>query len=233
MRGTIIMAALIALGLGTTVAVAWSAAAFGHPYLDRPAAGVGAVRETPTSEWHVGRYEHPFGVAWSSIRHRRAPSFSSDDRRPEDLIRMLAPWTGLESPRDGYANRGVRQEVRVVEAYGWPRPALWSEHLVLVDEVYGGLRTGLPRRALTRGGAPMLAVMLPWRPLWTGLVVNTAIFTVLWTGPLLAFLEGRRGWRLVRGRCPGCAYDVSRADHARCPECGAALPGRRRRRTES
>ncbi len=65
-------------------------------------------------------------------------------------------------------------------------------------------------------------VILPWRPLWPGSIVNTIFYaTILWLlipGPF-AF---RRFLRVKRGLCPKCAYPMG--ESAVCTECGCGLP---------
>jgi hypothetical protein len=57
-----------------------------------------------------------------------------------------------------------------------------------------------------------------------GFVVNTIVLAlVLWL-PFSAPLAARRHWRIKRGLCPKCGYDLrgnARTDATNCPECGA------------
>ncbi|MFY7896709.1 MAG: hypothetical protein ACOVP8_10785 [Phycisphaerales bacterium] len=78
------------------------------------------------------------------------------------------------------------------------------------------------------GTVPLLGGMLPVRPVWPGLVVNTALYAASAYG---AFVACRVGWRrfgpqrrrrIARGCCPACGYDRHGiAASAMCPECGA------------
>lgn len=57
------------------------------------------------------------------------------------------------------------------------------------------------------------------QPIWSGLVLNTLLYStplLILTGLLL---ESRRMWRERRHRCPTCGYD--RVGLSVCPECGA------------
>jgi hypothetical protein len=64
-------------------------------------------------------------------------------------------------------------------------------------------------------------VILPFGPLWTGIVFNTIFYAAL--GALLyAALIIIRGWRRVHKRlCVKCAYPIGESDV--CTECGHAL----------
>ncbi|MFN5945624.1 MAG: hypothetical protein ACK5ZG_10945 [Phycisphaerae bacterium] len=78
------------------------------------------------------------------------------------------------------------------------------------------------------GTVPLLGSMLPVRPVWRGMVVNTALYAVLAYG---MFVGTRTGWRrfgpqrrrrIARGCCPACGYERRGiAASAMCPECGA------------
>lgn len=77
---------------------------------------------------------------------------------------------------------------------------------------------------LDRGaeGSGLVNVILPLRPLWPGLAINTifygAAIWMVWAGAGAL----RRGVRRRRGRCVRCNYDLrGRASGAVvCPECG-------------
>jgi hypothetical protein len=67
---------------------------------------------------------------------------------------------------------------------------------------------------------PWLGGQLPWRPLWPGLLANTAFYgVILWA---LWFTPGavRRGLRRRRGACVRCGYDRRGGSLISCPECG-------------
>ena len=71
---------------------------------------------------------------------------------------------------------------------------------------------------------------LPYSPMWTQLLVNTAILGGGW---YLVFLTPR-AIRLIRhlwrGGCSRCGYEISGVVAAVCPECGAPIPATVRRR---
>ena len=79
-------------------------------------------------------------------------------------------------------------------------------------------------RSETLDASPDL-VILPWRPLWSGFLMNTIFYAALW--PIIRGLFVRRRFlRLKRGLCPACAYPMGEA--AVCTECGCGLPKRAR-----
>ena len=103
---------------------------------------------------------------------------------------------------------------------GWPLPALayMAEDVSQAGGPAPGWRT---ERTIVLGtlanGNPRL---LPLRPVWTGLVVDTLLYATAAFASLTlaAWLLERR--RRRRGRCRACGYDL-RGIEGRCPECGA------------
>ncbi len=62
---------------------------------------------------------------------------------------------------------------------------------------------------------------LPWIPVWRGFLGNTVIYTMCSIVLVKIFSSSRRLYRVHRGCCPVCAYDI--AGLAACPECGWPL----------
>ncbi len=79
-----------------------------------------------------------------------------------------------------------------------------------------------PKAAVRRGCMLYRAKAVTLRPLWPGFALNTLFYSaMLWLligGPFVL----RRHLRRKRGLCVACGYDLRHADHAACPECGAA-----------
>jgi hypothetical protein len=64
-------------------------------------------------------------------------------------------------------------------------------------------------------------VLLPVRPLWPGLAIDTFFYAAMLGAFWFAGGFIRRRFRRARGRCPACGYDVKGTPTATCPECGA------------
>jgi hypothetical protein len=62
--------------------------------------------------------------------------------------------------------------------------------------------------------------VLPYRPIWPGLIANTALFAILFACLTTTARAGRRALRRRRGLCPICTYDLSGNTTPGCPECG-------------
>lgn len=69
-----------------------------------------------------------------------------------------------------------------------------------------------------------LRVPLPYRPLWRGLLINSALYSLAWAALISAFILTRSWYRARRHRagcCTQCGYDLKGlATHVPCPECG-------------
>ena len=63
-------------------------------------------------------------------------------------------------------------------------------------------------------------IVLPIRPIWLGLIVNTAVVTVCGVGALMVATRFRRIARRWRHRCPRCGYQLHGKGDGGCPECG-------------
>jgi hypothetical protein len=85
----------------------------------------------------------------------------------------------------------------------------------------GGVRVLGARRAGT-----VLPLVLPARPVWTGLVVDTAVWGSLFYLAMVFAAWARRTRRSKAGRCAGCGYDLrGTPEGSPCPECGAHRSG--------
>ncbi len=114
-------------------------------------------------------------------------------------------------------------------AFGWPMPCLWYQvqsvpvqgtvfggyDRIVKEELHGGWRiAGQPSSRMRDFRA------LPLKPIWTGLIINSLVFSVIWFMLLLAPGFIRRRLRHRRGCCMWCGYDLRGAVSERCPECG-------------
>ncbi len=109
------------------------------------------------------------------------------------------------------------------DARGWPFLALWCE----VDE-------GVPSGYTTRGGIALspasstigAARILPYFPIWRGLVYDTLIYAAAWLAAIISFRRVRAIVRARSGLCPRCAYDRHGGPAGPCPECGRSVPSK-------
>jgi hypothetical protein len=104
-------------------------------------------------------------------------------------------------------------------AVGWPFPALASASRIVGGTEQDFWAIKLP--ASFASHPPLRDRMLPIRPLWPGIAVNTALCAVGWVGLFLAIGVAHRWWRRKRGRCARCGYDLTGLGERPCPECGS------------
>lgn len=217
----------LALGLLTTVAVAWGLAAW------LPHAGLWSARRydaRPSSSpiraidtWECGRTgmlrRQWLAEVWgATYYHGRPPTSRS---APEGYVPESGPLWGAPPSPDPWAPSATSYGCE--DARGWPALAMWCEFKQVKK---GGGWVWQASRGLLISPSDdrqLLNVrVLPARPLWPGLIANTSVYAVGWAG-LLVILDWRRHvWRRARGRCVGCGYELrGLTPGAACPECGA------------
>jgi hypothetical protein len=226
--------AAVACGIITTIAVAWGSAAFvrlsdgelGFCELPRmPAKTRFTIAEVRTRTAtrrgctclpvpEVGNHS---GASFELLTAYVEASHSFDPRAAETAIawgRSVKDIVALGKSRGGYA-------YWLGDARGWPRRAFWCEmkiaqNSVRVSGVAGAI--ALPYPAM---GDALTFRALPYRPIWSGLVIDSALFGAAWS-VLLLFRPARARLRTRRGHCPRCNYSLAPSGGAAagCPECG-------------
>ncbi|HZW09905.1 MAG TPA: hypothetical protein VFF69_08370 [Phycisphaerales bacterium] len=233
---------LLALVLGalTTVAVAWTLAAFmpvpmyprrvvrdwlgadgrawGSAEVVLP--GVHDVWWDDLADSYAGTAEEI--VEQARIRHAALQA----ERRgtPEEMRVADGP------PRWGTHARGRAGPTNTIgsdTAYGWPLPCLWlsvrsatqqaGTAIALVDENFVGMMrlSGEPSARMRTFRA------LPVLPRWGAIGADVAFWGAAWWVLITLPVVLRRRARVRRGRCGACGYDLAGIGGS-CPECGAA-----------
>jgi hypothetical protein len=169
-----------------------------------------------------GVFEHPgvpqgvrnWGFGWAFVFAVDAAIPLPDASTPSSGRNRRAHPTALvqlpTSPND--------RLVHVVTA-GWPLTCLTGErHTIGVSTRQHGLAE--PPRAVRELNVKPRRV-LPLRPLWLGLVVDTALYAAAVWMAVPGSLLLRSTLRRRRGQCSACGYNLRHVDHRACPECGA------------
>ena len=105
--------------------------------------------------------------------------------------------------------------------FGWPLLSL--SYTGETDPVDGypthtsGLNTALPQWS-SAGDTRGIARIVPITPIWSGLLVDSALYAAALAGIGGLWTRSRRRFRRRTGRCVGCRYPVMDLDV--CPECG-------------
>jgi hypothetical protein len=151
------------------------------------------------------------------------PSPESIARRWERAV--LLPWvTGARPWPDPLKGDRVW-----VKATGWPFRAFYCQIQATNAPNFGthtwtaagGLILDDPTRPGWADWPPDFPCFLPLRPLWPELLADAAIYSMAWALLLFPFATARRAFRLRRGRCPRCTYDLrGLPPNTPCPECG-------------
>ncbi len=218
----------VVMGVVTTVGVAWGLAAtkfrdaeyyLGSQEVEQGrlelevCAGVGRVRRCSA---FVPDYMMTSRIsALSGYGGRRVDSLSEMHHSAEQWFHQLDHRPRLEFSQ---------------EATGWPRLALWcgydEEPKTLMPLVRGGFALSKERIGLLPQGRA-----LPYRPIWLGLLLDSILYACCWGAIWFVCLlpsRARRLWRLRRGLCGSCGYDVAGIAGV-CPECGVEVAAVRRR----
>jgi hypothetical protein len=189
---------LVVCGLAATVLISWSLAAWStltsaevnRPPFDSRFPPLGI---TPPAGWELR--------TWVP---RRGPGLRHD-------IVTEMEWIGSRlGMMEGRGNRYMERA-----AAGWPVPCLqWAtDDDTKPGPILRGLPVPLPHREWPER-------RLPLKPLWAGLAVDVAVWTIAAMVLVTWFGFVRANRRIRRGLCPWCAYPASGT--AVCPECGRA-----------
>lgn len=208
-----------AIGLVTTVAVAW-AMVFWSSWDNPRIAGAALAPDGSNSAsvevmqaWQRGRVLRLVRPADSQASRQRIELPPSEhDLEILQRREVDASW--------GLARQALRlQKAEVAgieEARGWPFVVLYSYALESEErpsERHGGLR-------VSDDPAGFDYRFLPYFPVWRGIFASAALYGLPWlilmTVPSL--LRGK--FRSARGLCPRCGYDLRVSELAVCPECG-------------
>lgn len=219
-----------ALGLTTAVACALALSALREwrpreaifDYLAPRGSGISNIEV-----WQVrqaGKIRRVVGAHGTDLWGGRAQDYLPPgiyDSRVGDDCEYDSSWGAL---RDAIVS-GKPDVEAIDNAAGWPMLALACTTEVIEGpgnlkyEVRGGIP--IPRDEEDSWREPNV---LPFAPLWSGLIGDTAFFAVIWSVVLGVPPACRGSYRRRRGLCPRCAYDLRHDLATGCPECGWNRP---------
>lgn len=119
------------------------------------------------------------------------------------------------------------------EAHGWL--ALCFQWRYKAEDERGnallqyGIDVGGGTRSIQINTSPKISVtapmainryVLPLMPIWSGLLIDCAVFTATWIALGSVLIFTKRRIRSICGLCPMCAYDLRHDMKRRCSECG-------------
>ncbi|MBL1216672.1 MAG: hypothetical protein D8M59_04175 [Planctomycetes bacterium] len=230
-RGFSLVRLIIAIILGvlTTYAVAWACCSIDVYSGGKATYQIGLSHRTKPT-WQVYQYDR-FG---STIVQSRMYDGSIADLPAEQFLDHPVPsWSIANSPPEEVlpSSTEIASAETIENARGWPMRA------VRCTGVWGGFATRwrisltgaleLPDSipvASTLIAPVMNAHMLPYAPIWPGMIINTVLYCIVWVVILFVPRAVIRLRRLVHGQCRECGYDLrgSTSEDAPCPECGNA-----------
>lgn len=170
-----------------------------------------------TTTTHGGHYTHSHLALSDWVIFKRIIFTGGAEAQPYYQQNPPPPWACVLS-LDG--SEGF-EEVHTA-ATGWPRRAMASEAWERWQPAAGQAGEEL-RHNLVLASLPSGRIILPLRPIWGGLMVDSAVWGLAWVPVLVVPGMVRRRLRRKRGKCVACGYDrAALGPTARCPECGAA-----------
>lgn len=228
LRASLILAAVLALGSFTTLAVAW-----GPILADSDQTSIVTFRHYPPSRQGLRRYVLTVYEAKKGSATYRAWMGRMSGGCGNPYMEFADPFytaggskdlSGTELPRWGDGPRIVNAftakpgsvPTTVECGSGWPSIAF---HCTL------GSARGKPSGGIQLGRAQpynrLLANrILPYQPSWPGLAFNTLVFTGAWAALFIFAIFIRRARRTTHDRCPRCAYSLIGQREPGCSECG-------------
>lgn len=126
----------------------------------------------------------------------------------------------------------TRNETRWTFAYGWPLACMRHECVLRRDgpQTWARMKGLQPFRS---SSSELVKTRLPFMPIWSGLAVNTLLYGVAVLGVMLGVgylrLVASGYYRIRRGRCAFCGYDLKGEFGRGCPECGKVMSPSARR----
>ena len=217
-----VLATVLYVAFGATLAVmtTWASAL-----------AVGDIVHGPSST----SYKNPVRE-WSAVDVTRGPTYEVVVLIPNGATRIKRFGVPLYPRRAWWTEECLTTSGWAV-AHGFPSLCLYSWRTSLHGSTPDKSRVtqervmhwGLVPFASSRylSGMPPMTIpgVLSFRPIWTGLVIDT----LFWGLVLFVFLRGlrvvRRALRQRRSRCPACAYPIGTSPV--CTECGKAVSSRR------
>lgn len=148
----------------------------------------------------VGLEDRTGQVHWA-INARSSSTYASQSGITDGVSAILPGWANFDASNAAFRQQTTKVETSLIEGRGWPMVAV---------------RT---REFDAKSIAPFA-----WRPVWTGLLINSAvngtILIMLWWLATFPARFVRESVRLRRGCCMNCGYDLQFDFPTGCPECG-------------
>lgn len=182
----------------------------------------------------VSQNDHNHGQRWAFELWQGAlaeSSLSAWENYSGDVWTLPTPARSLPDHLGGDVDlpSGIRdgswgEVVSVSIAAGFPLRAYAGRCELRFDEMSASWRwrvtSGIPVPLTLRWWGGHAEWFLPTRPLWGGLLLNTAIYAVVVMALRTLATTIMRRWRHSRGRCRTCGYPVVGGGTGMCPECG-------------
>lgn len=146
------------------------------------------------------------------------------------LAAPLPPWSrphligedGVNLPAPPPANAPMPIATRVLRSSGWPLRAFWCEAPILQGKFANATSPGgfVIAGKTDKVLANDIPRVVPFRPLWPGLLVNSLVFASAAWLCVGVISRTTKLWRDQKYRCPRCGFDRRGSETRICAECG-------------
>ncbi|MCH8825011.1 MAG: hypothetical protein IH984_16060 [Planctomycetes bacterium] len=190
------------LGLITTIVVAWGFADLMVANRSTPKA---LLPVSHLNSWSVDIWHRTGAVTVSAMisgKSSDAIELLDSDVPRWSRVRFLPAY-----------RQGEPMPIVIDYAYGWPMLSMWYSKDAKRDWQTGTVIS--QRTSGTLGNLNLPTKIIVW-----GFVGDVIFFALLFLLGLIVVKSARRRWRIQKGKCPICCYNL-RSDFATgCPECG-------------
>ena len=152
---------------------------------------------------------------------------------PQHFVKHREEWEAIKAKNDLNTFPPDASQYSIMR-FGWPALCFEAQGAVNTknERANGSLPSAIKgaftSRVIDRSkyfkgkeASPMAGfVWFPYRPIWSGLIVNTLLFAFVIFVCVTTIRAIRHGSRMLRGRCPICNYELAFDFSDGCPECG-------------
>jgi len=231
------IAAALVLGFIANWAVTWSVGLIPHRF--GPARYSFAQLSRSSSRFFVYDYRW-FGVWERQYSFQRRVSLQQSNTLSPGAMLFWWTWEPSFTQQDQHriwsqlqtrytdVDQGQSTSMYSTMKSGWPALSASSSGAVNLSnfnpdgsfEKQIDNAVGVPILDAAKASPMSASVWFPFRPIWTGMLINTAFYAIVFWILLSIKRAYRHARRMHKGKCPICCYELGFVFIDGCPECG-------------